>query len=65
VLLAGRLYQRILYEIERRQYDILHRRASTNLLTKVREAGAVFLLDRLWRYGEEEPTVEMEMFYED
>lgn len=65
VLLAGRLYQRILYEIERLQYNILHKRAATSLLTKVREAGVVFLLDRLWRQGEVEVPGEMEMFYED
>jgi phytoene synthase len=52
ILLAGRLYQGILREIERGRYDVLRKRAATSQFTKVREAGAVFLLDLLWRGGE-------------
>lgn len=52
ILLAGRLYQRILLVIERQRYDVFRVRAATSLFTKVREAGVVFLLDRLWRSGE-------------
>ena len=64
ILLAGRLYQRILTEIEHHDYDVLRRRAMTNLFTKVREAGIVFLLDHLWRWGEAEHMAEMEILYE-
>jgi 15-cis-phytoene synthase len=52
ILLAGRLYQRILLVIEQRRYDVFHTRAATSLFTKVREAGVVFLLNLLWRVGE-------------
>lgn len=65
ILLAGRLYQRILTEIERRQYDVLRRRAATSLFTKAREAVVVLLLDSLWRGGEVALIPEMELLYED
>jgi len=65
ILLAGRLYQRILTEIERRQYDVLRGRAATSLLTKVREAAVVLLLDLLWRGGEVPGDPGMEVLYED
>jgi phytoene synthase len=52
ILLAGRLYRRILLAIERQRYDVFRTRAATSLFTKVREAGVVFFLDLLWRVGE-------------
>lgn len=65
VLLAGRLYQRILLQIEQQGYDVLHKRAATSLWTKAREAGLVFLLVVLWQRGEGEAgTEEKEVFYE-
>jgi phytoene synthase len=53
ILLASRLYRRILTVIERRDYDTLRRRASTSRLEKVEEAAIVLLVDRLWRRGED------------
>ncbi len=64
ILLAGRLYQHILVEIEHRHYDVLRGRAATNLLTKVREASIVFLLDRLWGRCEMDLSADMEAAYE-
>lgn len=64
ILLAGRLYQSILLDIERRRYDVLRRRAATSLFTKLREAGVVFLLDLLWRAGEIQREPEKELPYE-
>ncbi|MEO8973706.1 MAG: phytoene/squalene synthase family protein [Ktedonobacteraceae bacterium] len=52
ILLAGRLYRRILTEIERKDYDVLRSRASTSTSEKMREAAIAFTLDRLWRRGE-------------
>jgi len=60
ILLAGRLYQRILKQIERCHYDVLRRRAATGLFTKLQEAGAVVLLAALWRWGEYEHAIESE-----
>lgn len=40
VLIAGRLYRRILTEIEQNDYDVLRRRAATSLTDKVAEAAA-------------------------
>jgi phytoene synthase len=65
ILLAGRLYQQILKEIERRQYDVLRQRASTGLLTKLREAGIVCALHLLWSQGEVAPSTEPGLLYED
>lgn len=64
ILLAGRLYQRILTQIERNNYDVLRRRAATSLFTKVREAGIVVLLAVLWRWGERGHFSESERVYE-
>lgn len=64
VLLAGRLYQRILIQIERQDYDVLRKRAATSLWTKVREAGLVFLLVALWKCGEVNFATGEEMRYE-
>src|SRR5579863_152707 len=52
ILLAGRLYRRILIEIERKDYDVLRARAATSTPEKIREAAIAFTLDRLWRRGE-------------
>ncbi|HVB23165.1 MAG TPA: phytoene/squalene synthase family protein [Ktedonobacteraceae bacterium] len=52
ILLAGRLYRRILAEIERKDYDVIRSRASTSTTEKMREAAIAFTLDRLWRRGE-------------
>lgn len=52
ILLAGRLYRRILTEIERKDYDVLRSRATTSTPEKMREAAIAFTLDRLWRRGE-------------
>lgn len=65
VLLAGRLYQQILTEIERSQYDVLRSRASTAWLTKLRETGIVLLLDLLWGQSEVVPLREVERVYEE
>jgi phytoene synthase len=64
ILLAGRLYQQILSEIERKQYDVLRQRAATGLFTKIREAGIVCALNLLWQMGEVEPSTELELLYE-
>jgi phytoene synthase len=52
ILVASRLYRRILTVIERKDYDVLHSRASTTLPEKVREAAIAFMLERLWSRGE-------------
>ena len=52
ILLASRLYRRILTEIERKNYDVLRSRAATSTAEKMREAAIAFTLDRLWRRGE-------------
>jgi phytoene synthase len=65
VLLAGRLYQGILTEIEREHYNVLHRRVATSFFTKIREATIVFFLDLLWKRGEIAGTSELELLYED
>ena len=52
ILLAGRLYRRILTEIERKDFDVLRSRAATSTPEKIREAAIAFTLDRLWRRGE-------------
>ncbi len=65
ILLAGRLYQCILTKIEDQQHDVLRERAATNLLTKLREAGIVFLLDHLWGRGETHIVLDMEFSHED
>ncbi len=55
ILLATRLYRRILTVIERRDYDTLRRRASTSRHEKFEEAAIALLVDRLWRRGEIAP----------
>lgn len=56
ILVATRLYRRILDEIERRDYDSLTRRAATSRWTKTREAAIAFALVSLWRSGEPGPS---------
>jgi phytoene synthase len=65
ILLAGRLYQQILNEIEHKQYDVLRYRASTGLFTKLREAGIVCALHLLWGQEEVVQSTELELLYED
>jgi phytoene synthase len=64
ILIAGRLYRRILTVIERRHYDVLHRRASTSAFEKAREASVAFLLNRLWKWGETPPVSKLEVLFE-
>ncbi len=52
ILIATRLYRRILAVIERNGYDTLRRRASTSRREKLEEAAIALLVDRLWRRGE-------------
>ena len=65
ILVAGRLYRRILTAIEHKDYDVLRSRAVTSFPEKVREAAIAFTLDRLWRNGEALPGIEAEVFFED
>ncbi|HZR42747.1 MAG TPA: phytoene/squalene synthase family protein [Ktedonobacteraceae bacterium] len=64
VLIAGRLYQRILTVIEHQEYDVLRARAATTLLEKLHEAAIAFSLARLWSQGEASFAPEMEVFLE-
>jgi phytoene synthase len=64
ILLAARLYRRILTVIERRDYDVLRSRAATSFPEKVSEALIAFLLDRLWRGGEVSACPEGGVYYE-
>ena len=64
ILIAGRLYRRILTVIEKRQYDVLHRRASTGILLKAREAVVALVLIRLWRWGETVTVSDLEVILE-
>jgi phytoene synthase len=54
ILLAGRLYRRILRAIEQCHYDVLRTRAHTSLPEKLREAVLTLTLDHLWRHGEQQ-----------
>jgi phytoene synthase len=65
ILLAGRLYRRILTEIERKNYDVLRSRAATSPSEKMREAAIAFTLDRLWRCGEIFTATDTEVLIED
>lgn len=65
ILIAGRLYRRILTVIEQNDYDVLHMRASTNTVEKVREAAIAFALVRLWHRGEENLSPGVEVILED
>ncbi len=64
ILIAGRLYRRILTVIERNQYDVLHSRAATSFVEKIYEASTALMLDRLWRSREIWTTSEMEVLFE-
>ena len=64
ILVASRLYRRILAVIERKDYDVLHSRASTTLPEKVREAAIAFTLERLWSRGEVSSIAAPEVFLE-
>jgi len=64
ILVASRLYRRILTVIERKDYDVLHSRASTTLPEKVREAAIAFMLERLWSRGEVGSIAAPEVFLE-
>jgi phytoene synthase len=52
ILIAARLYRRILVVLERRGYDALRLRAATTLRMKLEEAALALALVRLWRHGE-------------
>jgi phytoene synthase len=65
ILVAGRLYRRILTAIEQKNYDVLRSRAATSFPEKLREAAIAFTLNRLWRRGEECPSLEAEVLLED
>lgn len=65
ILVAGRLYRRILTAIEQKDYDVLRSRAATSLPEKLREAAIAFMLDQLWRRGEDCPSTDVEMLIED
>jgi 15-cis-phytoene synthase len=60
ILIAGRLYRRILTVIEHEDYDVLRSRAATSFPEKMREAAIAFTLDQLWRRGEALPGIEIE-----
>jgi len=64
ILIAARLYRRILIAIERNQYDVLHSRATTSFGEKIYEASTALMLDRLWRSREIWTTSEMEVLFE-
>jgi phytoene synthase len=64
ILIAGRLYRRILTVIEREDYDVLRARAVTSFPEKMREAAIAFTLDQLWRLGEALPGIEAEALFE-
>ncbi|MBE3567150.1 MAG: phytoene/squalene synthase family protein [Thermogemmatispora sp.] len=65
ILLAGRLYRRILHAIEQHNYDVLRARAHTTLTEKLREAMLALTLDRLWRRGEQLGAFGLEVSLED
>ncbi len=65
ILVAGRLYRRILTAIERKNYDVLRSRAATSFPEKLREAAIAFTLDQLWRRGEEWPSTDVGVLLED
>ena len=65
ILVAGRLYRRILTAIERKNYDVLRSRAATSFPEKLREAAIAFTLDQLWRRGEECPSTDVGVLLED
>ncbi len=65
ILIAGRLYRRILTAIEQNDYDVLRVRAATSMAEKVREAAIAFTLDRLWCSGEASISPDVEVILED
>jgi 15-cis-phytoene synthase len=65
ILVAGRLYRRILTVIEHKNYDVLRSRAATSFPEKLIEAAIAFTLDQLWRRGEECSSTEAEVLLED
>jgi len=65
ILVAGRLYRRILTVIEQKNYDVLRSRAVTSFPEKLREAAISFTLDQLWQRGEACSSPETEVFLED
>jgi 15-cis-phytoene synthase len=64
ILVASRLYRRILTVIEHRHYDVLRSRASTSFPEKVHEAAIAFMLERLWSRGERRINTEVEVCLE-
>ncbi len=64
MLLAGRLYRRILTVIERRDYNILQSRASTNMAEKIQEAVITSLVLSFWKEGITNPAAEWEVALE-
>jgi phytoene synthase len=62
ILLASRLYRRILTVVEHRDYNVLRSRASTSFTEKVREAAIAFMLERLWSRGERRLNTEIGVF---
>jgi phytoene synthase len=52
ILVAGRLYRRILTVIEQNDYDVLRARAATSIFEKAWEAAIAFALNQLWCRGE-------------
>ena len=64
ILVASRLYRRILTVIVRNDYDVIRTRASTSFPEKVREAAIAFTLERLWSRGEGHLNTEAEVLFE-
>jgi 15-cis-phytoene synthase len=64
ILVASRLYRRILTVIVRNDYDVIRTRASTSFAEKVREAAIAFTLERLWSRGEGHLSTEAEVLFE-
>jgi phytoene synthase len=64
ILIAARLYRRILTVIERNHCDVFRRRAATTRLEKLAEAGRAFALQRLWRGGERTSAAALAEAYE-
>lgn len=60
ILVASRLYRRILTAIERNHYDVIHKRASTSFLEKVYEGVIALMLHQLWHRGESFAALETE-----
>ena len=65
ILIASRLYRRILAVIERKNYDVLHSRAMTSFPEKMCEAAIAFVLDQLWSRGEVRLSTKVELLVED